>query len=132
MVKWTKNVQNLAAVSGTGDLAGYIVSYKNQETDENISYALYRATLSAELTELVYEKVEITAAPHDNKHTETVSFLDADNNVDTKDINVVDSIDYTFTDTNLDTGASYSYIVVASKASAKDKISDPVSVSGAN
>lgn len=132
-ITWTKNIQDLKDVDGTGKLAGYVVRYDGQETDENITYTLYRATLSATLTEVVYEKVSgVDAAPHENKLDKTVSFLDADDNVDSKAIKVVDSIDYTFTDKDLDTGASYSYIVVASKASAKDKISVPVSVDGDN
>ena len=132
-ITWVKDAQRLTAEQGTGNLAGYVVRYTGQETDENIAYTLYRATLSASKTELVYEKVAgVSAAPHENKHDEDVYFLDADDNVDSKTIKVVDSIDYTFTDKDLDTGASYSYIVVASKASAKDKISDPVSVNGAN
>lgn len=132
-ITWMKNIQNLTGEQGTGKLAGHVVSYKGQETDENITYTLYRATLSALKTELVYEKVaDVSAAPHENKHEEDVYFLDADGNVDSKTIKVVDSIDYTFTDTDLDTGASYSYIVVASKAYADDERSNFASVSGAN
>ena len=132
-ITWTKETQHLTAEQGTGKLAGYVVSYKGQETDENITYTLYRATLSAALTEVVYEKVSgVDAAPHENKHDEDVSFLDADDNVDTKTIKVVDDIDYTFTDKDLDTGASYSYIVVASKAYADDERSNFASVGGTN
>lgn len=132
-ITWMKESQTLTAVNGTGKLAGLVVRYVGQEADEDITYTLYRATLSAKKTELVYEKVAgVSAAPNENKHDENVSFLDADGNVDSKTIKVVDSIDYTFTDKDLDTGASYSYIVVASKAYADDERSNFASVDGAN
>ena len=132
-ITWTKNIQDLTAEYGTGKLTGLVVRYVGQEADEDITYTLYRATLSASKTELVYEKVAgVSAAPNENKHDENVSFLDADGNVDSKTIKVVDSIDYTFTDKDLDTGASYSYIVVASKAYADDERSNFASVDGAN
>ncbi len=135
-ITWTKNVQDYEAVNGTGDLAGKIVSYKNQETDENISYALYRATLSAALTELVYEKVaDAAAASLENLVTpkpKTNTWDAVAGSAVEQDADVVDSIDYTITDNNLDTGASYSYIVVASKLNAADKISNAVTVTGAN
>lgn len=133
-ITWMKNIQDLTAEYGTGNLATYVVRYDGQETDENITYTLYRATLSASETELVYEKVAgVSAAPHENKHSETTyTWNEASGSAVSHTGDVIDSIDYTFMDKDLDTGASYSYIVVASKANADDKISDSVHVSGAN
>jgi len=133
-ITWDKNCQNYAAVLGTGDLDGYAVSYKDSETEQNIKYTLYRATLSSSLTEVVYEKVaDAAAAAHDNLVTpkpKTYTW-EAGSAVD-HDANVVDYIDYTITDKDLDTGASYSYIVVASLDNANDELSNFVTVSGAN
>lgn len=133
-ITWVKDNQTLTAEHGTGNLASYVVRYVGQETGENISYTLYRATLSASKTELVYEKVaDVSAAPHDNKQSVTTyTWNETAGSADSHNVDVIDTIDYTFTDKDLDTGASYSYIVVASKAYADDKISDPVYVNGAN
>ena len=124
----------MTAEQGTGNLDGYVVRYTGQETDENIAYTLYRATLSASKTELVYEKVaDVSAAPHENKQSVTTyTWNETTSSAEPHTGDVNSTIDYTFTDKDLDTGASYSYIVVASKASAKDEISNSVSVRGAN
>ena len=133
-ITWEKNNQILTAEYGTGNLAGYVVRYVNQETGENITYTLYRATLSASKTELVYEKVaDVSAALHENKISKTTyTWNETAGSADSHNVDVIDTIDYTFTDKDLDTGASYSYIVVASKADADDKRSNFVSVYGAN
>lgn len=133
-ITWVKDNQRLTAEYGTGNLASYVVRYVGQETGENISYTLYRATLSASKTELVYEKVaDVSAAPHDNKQpVTTYTWNESTGSADSHNVDVINTIDYTFTDKDLDTGASYSYIVVASKAYADDKLSNFTSVIGAN
>ncbi|MBQ0051710.1 MAG: hypothetical protein KBT11_06535 [Treponema sp.] len=130
-ITWTKNIQTLTAVMGTGDLAGKEVDYKNEETSQNVKYTLYKATLVDSKTKVVYTKVDISVAPKNNKVTRPVyKLVDGVVTPDTKDY--VDSIEYTFTVTELSTGESYLFIVVAENTDAEPQISLPVTVSGAN
>ena len=139
-ITWTKDVQNLTPVMGTGTvLSGKVIGYKDEETDESITYALYRATLTKNQTEVVYTAVVdeqnrlVTPGAVENK-VEKETYRD--NSGAAELINptpkYVNSITYTFTDKNVSTNASYRYIVVASKTGAENVISDSRRVAGAN
>ncbi|WP_318743922.1 hypothetical protein [Treponema sp.] len=132
-VTFKKDTQNLTAVYGSaGDLLdGLVVGYTDAETSDDINYTLYRATLSDSLTELVYEKLSISAAPSPKTVSRSINKL-VNGSVETENVAYVDYIDYTFTDPNVSTNASYSYIVVASKEKAQNVIFTPASLTGAN
>lgn len=139
-ITWEKDVQNLTPVMGTGTvLSGHEIGYKDEETDESITYALYRATLTKGQTEVVYTAVVdeqnrlVTPGAVENK-VEKETYRDNSGAAEpiTPTPKYVDSITYTFTDKNVSTNASYSYIVVASKTGAENVISNFYSVDGAN
>ena len=139
-ITWKKDVQNLTPVMGTGTvLSGHVIGYKGEETDESITYALYRATLTSGQTEVVYTAVVdeqnrlVTPGAVENKvGEETYRDNSGAAEVITPNPEYVNSITYTFTDKNVSTNASYSYIVVASKTGAENVISNSYPVYGAN
>ena len=139
-ITWKKDVQNLTQVMGTGTvLSGRVIGCKGEETDESITYALYRATLTENQTEVVYTAVVdeqnrlVTPGAVENK-VEEETYRDNSGAAEliTPTPKYVDSITYTFTDKNVSTNASYRYIVVASKTGAENVISNSCSVRGAN
>ena len=139
-ITWKKDVQNLTPVMGTGTvLSDHVIGYKGEETDESITYALYRATLTNGQTEVVYTAVVdeqnrlVTPGAVENK-VEEETYRDNSGAAEpiTPTPKYVKSITYTFTDKNVSTNASYSYIVVASKTGAENVISNFYSVHGAN
>ena len=139
-ITWVKNVQNLTSVMGTGSvLSGKVIGYKDEETDESIKYVLYRATLTEGQTEVVYTAVvdeqnrPVNPGAVENK-VEEETYRDNSGAAEliTPTPEYVDSITYTFTDRNVSTNASYSYIVVASKTGAENVTSNFTPVSGAN
>ena len=139
-ITWTKDVQNLTPVMGTGTvLSDHVIGYKGEETDESITYALYRATLTKGQTEVVYTAVVdeqnrlVTPGAVENK-VEEETYRDNSGAAEliAPTPKYVNSIKYTFTDKNVSTNASYSYIVVASKTGAENVISNFCSVDGAN
>lgn len=139
-ITWEKNVQNLTPVMGTGTvLSGHVIGYKGEETDESITYALYRATLTNGQTEVVYtavvdEQNRLVTPGAVEKKVEEETYRDNSGAAEriTPTPEYVNSITYTFTDKNVSTNASYSYIVVASKTGAENVISNSSPVDGAN
>ena len=139
-ITWVKDAQNLTAKMGTGTvLSGMVIGYKGEETDESITYTLYRATLTKNQTEVVYTAVvdeqnrPVTPGAVEKK-VERETYRDNSGAAEliAPTPKYVDSITYTFTDKNVSTNASYSYIVVASKTGAENVISNFGSVTGAN
>ena len=139
-IAWEKNVQDLTQIMGTGTvLSGKVIGYKDEETDESITYVLYRATLTKDQTEVVYTAVVdeqnrlVTPGAVENK-VEGETYRDNSGAAEliTPTPKYVNSITYTFTDKNVSTNASYSYIVVASKTGAENVTSNFTSVTGAN
>ena len=139
-ITWEKNVQDLTEKIGTGTvLSGKTIGYTGEETDESITYTLYRATLTKNQTEVVYTAVVdeqnrlVTPGAVENKEKRD-TYRDNSGTAEliTPTPKYVDSITYTFTDKNVSTNASYSYIVVASKTDAENVTSDFASVIGAN
>lgn len=98
------------------------------ETD--VVYELYRTETTQNLTEVVWTKVELTPSITDTKTPMEISY-DNSGVVDTKNIDVVTSLKYTYKDTGLSTGKSYQYMLVATKGT-KQKSALSVEVSGAN
>lgn len=134
-ISWTKNTQDLTTVYGTGALATYPINFIYNETDEGITYALYRADNIAGATEVVYTRILENIVPSSELITSNNFIFKLDENGDpVKDVEkeCIDAIKYKFTDENVPTSSSYSYIVVASKENAEPKISDAISLAGAN
>lgn len=98
------------------------------ETD--VVYELYRTETTKNLTEVVWTKVELKPSVTDDKTSKAI-YYDNSGVVDTKNIDVVTSLKYTYKDTGLSTGKSYQYMLVATKGT-KQKSALSVEVSGAN
>lgn len=98
------------------------------ETD--VVYELYRTETTKNLTEVVWTKVELKPSVTDDKTPKAI-YYDNSGVVDTKNIDVVTSLKYTYKDTGLSTGKSYQYMLVATKGT-KQKSALSVEVSGAN
>ena len=98
--------------------------------ETGVDYDLYRTETTQNLTEVVWTKVELKPSVTDDKTPKAI-YYDNSGVVDTKNIDVVTSLKYTYKDTGLSTGKSYQYMLVATKGTKqKSKISDKVS--GAN
>ena len=98
--------------------------------ETGVVYDLYRTETTKNLTEVVWTKVELTPSITEDKTPKAIYYNNS-GVVDTKNIDVVTSMKYTYKDTGLSTGKSYQYMLVARKGT-KQKSELSAQVSGAN
>ena len=128
-ITWTKNNTNNFVYT-----SGYLTGLKDEVVEEGVTYTLWRRVSENSETETVFTKVAATAEKTAVTATATKgTYANGTYTPDATATTYNDSLNYKFTDTNLSTGKSYQYIVVASKANVEDKISNITSlVSGSN
>ena len=101
--------------------------HKDVTAESGVTYTVWRAKKEADNYSLVYTKL---GSPTVSKNSTDSTYYDSASG-SYKDYSYVSSLTYTYTDSNVSTGSSYYYIVVASKTGAKDSISSDY-VRGAN
>ena len=119
-VTFTKNDKGYDSDSG---------KYTSVTAESGVTYTVWRAKKEAYNYSLVYTKL---GSPTVSSQTSTSSYYDSTAG-EIKTYDYVASLTYTYTDSNVSTGSSYYYIVVASKTGAEDYIpSTAAYVRGAN
>ena len=118
-VTFKKDMTNLTAVNGTGDLASYVINYTGaEEAEEGATYTLYKRVKTAGLTNIVWEKVDQPVASVTNNVDKDIYYLDNNKNVTKKSGSYADSITYTWELKDVSTAYSYEYIVEVTKTNA--------------
>ncbi len=149
-VEFTKNNTNNTAINETHNSVEHIVGYNPETVEAGITYTLYRATIIDEddivglvseekdATTVVFAKVADITGTTANRVTGANVYkwdtsLDPAAWVAVDDYEYVDNIKYSYSESEaLSTGASYQYVVVASRADGEYVISNIVTVAGAN
>ncbi len=133
-VNFTKHSNNYGYISNsdydftTGSLSKDVIA----TPETGVTYTLYQRVTTDSLAEVTWTKVDVVVTDKANKQNYTFTKYDSTTGLyETKTVEVVTSIDYTFNLKDYSTANTYYFMVVAEKSNSDVYYSDPAIVAGA-